>query len=169
MIKYDFRQATIEDIDEIAQMYQNAIDNMIQHGIFQWDEIYPSVEVLLEDIMKKEMHLLIVEDIIVASIVLNEEQDISYDAAPWEFVTEERAVIHRLCVLPESQKAGFGTKTMHLAEELLRGQGYAAIRLDTFSQNLYARHLYERLGYSYVGEVQFRKGMFYLMEKSLID
>jgi ribosomal protein S18 acetylase RimI-like enzyme len=58
---------------------------------------------------------------------------------------------------------------MQYSEELIQSKGYASIRLDTFSNNHYARYLYESLGYAYVGEVTFRKGLFFLMEKNLVN
>lgn len=42
-----------------------------------------------------------------------------------------------------------------------------AIRLDVFSQNPFALKLYEKCGYAKTGTVNWRKGIFYLMEKYL--
>lgn len=42
---------------------------------------------------------------------------------------------------------------------------HQAIRLDAFSQNLFVLKLYNNLGYARVGEVDWRKGRFYLLEK----
>jgi ribosomal protein S18 acetylase RimI-like enzyme len=89
--------------------------------------------------------------------------------APWSFKEGRFAVIHRLCVHPDFQGKGLAKKTMQLAQEMLKREGYGSIRLDTFSKNPIARRLYEHLGFSYVGEVNFRKGLFYLMEKALTE
>ena len=104
---------------------------------------------------------------IVTCVVINEEQDEAYLSGSWHFREGKIAVIHRLCVHPEVQGEGNGKRMMQYAEELIHKQGYASIRLDTFTDNYIARKLYEQLGYSYVGEVTFRKGLFYLMEKEL--
>ncbi|MOA35168.1 hypothetical protein D3C78_1565980 [compost metagenome] len=56
---------------------------------------------------------------------------------------------------------------MLLIEDLVKQMGLETIRLDAFSQNPYALRMYEKLHYRTVGEVQWRKGLFYLMEKKL--
>jgi ribosomal protein S18 acetylase RimI-like enzyme len=142
---------------------------MIDREIYQWDEIYPNEEVLTGDIKKKEMYLLSDNKKLLACIVINEDQDEAYDPAPWKYNGGRIAVIHRLCVNHENQGIGIGLKTMQLAEAVIKNSGYSSIRLDAFSDNPFARKLYEKLGYTYVGIVHFRKGLFYLMEKSCKD
>ncbi|MNN59613.1 hypothetical protein D3C81_1747410 [compost metagenome] len=44
---------------------------------------------------------------------------------------------------------------------------YELGKWDAFSQNPYALRMYEKLNYHTVGEVQWRKDLFYLMEKKL--
>lgn len=56
---------------------------------------------------------------------------------------------------------------MHFIETSVKEKGIEAVRLDVFSQNPYALRLYQKCGYQEVGTVQWRKGIFYLMEKYL--
>ena len=62
---------------------------------------------------------------------------------------------------------GLARQAMARMEKNARDQGFDSVRLDVFSQNLHAQRLYEKLGYKRTGEVRFRKGIFYLMEKGL--
>lgn len=55
---------------------------------------------------------------------------------------------------------------MHI-ENNLREQGVSSIRLDAFTQNPYALKMYQSIVYHITGEVNFRKGRFYLMEKEI--
>lgn len=162
-----YRLANISEIEKIYSLYSNSISNMISQGIFQWDEIYPDKEVLIGDIEKKHMYIFLNEEEIVSVVVLNNEQDKEYDSADWNYPNENVAVIHRLCVHVNFQGKGVGTKTMLLAESILKNNGYKSIRLDTFFQNSYALRLYDKLNYFRVGQVEFRKGIFYLYEKVL--
>jgi ribosomal protein S18 acetylase RimI-like enzyme len=162
-----FRKASIQDFKEISALYHAAVDKMTENQIFQWDEIYPDDEVLLKDILQGEMYLLEAEDRIASCVVLNEEQDELYRTGTWKYTDGRAAVIHRLCVHPDIQGVGIGKKTVQLIEAAAKDKGYNLIRLDAFSQNKHARNLYQNLGYTYAGEVHFRKGMFYLMEKAL--
>lgn len=166
----DYRLITAEmqDVGAVNSLYQEAIAAMIENHIYQWDERYPDLEVLTEDISKGEMYLLKKDGNIISCIVINEEQDEEYQTGDWYYREGRIAVIHRLCVHPKEQGRGIGRLTVELAEALAKEKGFTHIRLDAFSMNPYALRLYEKLGYRYAGEVHFRKGKFYLMEKSLI-
>lgn len=166
-MEYIFRKAEKQDVEEVVSLYKAAVAHMIEINILQWDEIYPNEEVLSGDIDKGELYLLTKENMITACVVINEEQDEAYLPAPWRYITGRSAVIHRLCVHPSAQGAGNGKQIMKYSEELIQKNVYESIRLDTFSNNRYARRLYESLGYTYVGEVTFRKGLFYLMERKI--
>ena len=76
-------------------------------------------------------------------------------------------MLHRLCVNPQLQGRDLARQAMARMEKTALEQGFDSVRLDVFSQNLHAQRLYERLGYRRTGEVRFRKGIFYLMEKKL--
>lgn len=161
------QKAERKDLKEIVSLYKEAISNMISNKIFQWDEIYPNEEILSEDIEKGELYLCKKDNSILSCVVINEVQDEEYQTGNWRYTAGRAAVIHRLCVHPNTQGAGIGKKMVQLAEAFARNNGYDIIRLDAFSQNHKARHLYESLGYTYTGEVTFRKGQFYLLEKKL--
>lgn len=161
-------KANLTDIPHVFNLYKRVIENMQKEGIDQWDRLYPNKKILLHDILYNEMYLFFENGMLVSAIVLNECQDEKYNEVNWKSNDGKIAVIHRLCVNPSMQHNGLGRKTTTLAEELLRKQGYNAIRLDTFSQNPHALKLYEGMGYNKVGEVTFRKGTFCCFEKPLI-
>lgn len=85
----------------------------------------------------------------------------------WQYEHLCYSVIHRLCVNPLYQNKGVGAKTMQYIKDILRSESFEAVRLDAFSQNPAALNLYRKLGYNKVGEILFRKGLFYLFEKKL--
>ena len=37
-----YRMATLEDLQEICNLFDDAVETMIQNKIFQWDELYPT-------------------------------------------------------------------------------------------------------------------------------
>ena len=76
-------------------------------------------------------------------------------------------VLHRLCVHPDFQGQGVARQAMDYLENEVRARGIQTIRLDAFSQNPTALHLYESRGYQKAGEISYRKGLFYLYEKKL--
>jgi len=163
-----FRVAIAADKEKIFTLFKQVILQMEFHKIDQWDDQYPTFEDITLDIDNQDMFVLLLKNEIIAAITLNEEQEEDeYKKGNWIFVNGRIAVIHRLCVDPSYQNQGIAKNIMFFAEKQLYEKGYSAIRLDTFSQNTFAIKLYEKLGYSRAGEVFFRKGKFYLYEKSL--
>jgi ribosomal protein S18 acetylase RimI-like enzyme len=161
-----FRQAEERDFDAVTALFLNAIAHMRENGIDQWDELYPTSDILREDIENGEMYLLVRGEDIFSAVVINARQDEEYAQGDWRCGSNP-AVIHRLCVHPKYQHQGVAAETVRRAERLISGRGYDCVRLDTFTRNPYAMKLYKRLGYQKAGEIRFRKGLFALMEKAL--
>ena len=161
------RKANMKDIDTVLEIFKRAIAGMVAKGIFQWDSLYPDEEILNEDIEKSQMFLGEIDGKIASVFVLNQECDEEYKYGNWNLKHSSYAVIHRLCVNPFFQNIGIGAKTMNIIEKMVKQDHIETIRLDAFSLNPYALKLYQKLGYINVGEVTWRKGLFYLFEKKL--
>jgi len=160
------RLAQASDTQSVAAVFMRAVADMCDRFIFQWDDIYPSEETLMQDIDSGDMYVLCHGKDIVGALAMNDRQDKEYAQGSWKG-NEPAAVIHRLCIDPAYQRKGYGRQAMELAHILLKERGFESVRLDAFSQNPHALNLYESLGYVKTGEVMFRKGLFYLFEKSL--
>lgn len=161
------RKAEIEDLNKIIDIFVNAINVMNDNDIHQWDEVYPTNTILEQDILKKQMYVGIKGDAIVSVVVVNNEFDDQYNNGNWRYDNERFAIVHRLCVNPVCQNQNVGKSTMIMIEELMQEEGIQSIRLDAFSLNSYALKMYDTLGYQKVGETNWRKGLFYLLEKKL--
>ena len=166
-MELEFRTATVDDLDALVALYGAAAQDMLRQGIDQWDEYYPDREILAEDVESGDMTLGLLDGQLACAYVVNREYEPEYELGAWEHTEGDFCVLHRLCVNPEMQGRGLARQAMARMEKNARDQGFDSVRLDVFSQNLHAQHLYERLGYRRTGEVRFRKGIFYLMEKGL--
>ena len=138
---------------------------MEKQGIHQWDEIYPDLPTITEDIKKNQMYVGIIDNKIAVCFVLNEECDEEYKNGKWKCPNSKFCVIHRLCVNPEFQNQGIATKTMDYIESICKEAGY--VRLDCFTQNPYSQKLYNKTCYKITGYADWRKGRFELREKIL--
>jgi ribosomal protein S18 acetylase RimI-like enzyme len=76
--------------------------------------------------------------------VISQECDEEYHEWKWENPDESAYIIHRLCVSPDYQNRGIGSKVLSHIEEQIKSMGYLSIRLDVFSENPYALKLYEK-------------------------
>lgn len=167
-MRYDFRKADMGDIQYILELFRRAVDYLCAQNIDQWDELYPDLTTLKNDIDCGHMYVLCEGKNIVAAVAINDLEIEGYEEGFWKD-NGKAAVIHRLCVDPKHQGKGLGRTTMDYAEGLIEQEGYTSVRLDVFSQNPKAYQLYKKLGYDYTGEVTSRKGCFFLMEKILIN
>jgi ribosomal protein S18 acetylase RimI-like enzyme len=65
-----------------------------------------------------------------------------------------KALLWSFAVIPNLQGLGIGTSLVHEAESRARERGLAVLEIDAGKDNPRARALYERLGYTVVGERQ---------------
>jgi ribosomal protein S18 acetylase RimI-like enzyme len=160
------RLAYIEELDVLHGIVRNATRLMDEHGIPQWDEVYPNRTVLKKDIERQEMHVIEPDGQVAGFIVINEDQSPEYAAVEWAY-HGRTLVVHRLTIAPAYQRRGLAMLLMDFTEEFAAIQGYNCIRLDAFTRNPTAFSLYENRGYRKAGVVRFRKGEFYCYEKAI--
>ena len=168
------RVAMLTDFNEVAAMFKNAITNMNNNGLYQWDDTYPDENLIRSDIENGEMYLSIVNDRIVASATVNQMQEPEFETGDWKYHCSLYAVIHRMCVDPGASNRGIGARTILAIEGMMKDKGFESIRLDTYSQNPIAIRLYEKLNYDRVGCIRYDyiknnrvRDVFYLFEKKL--
>lgn len=167
MKKIEFSIAEEKNLQEIFDIFIAAIEEMNKHNINQWDELYPDKDIIQDDIRRKQLYIGRSDSKIVCVYVLNNDCDEQYINGDWKYFDATYSVIHRICVNPEFQNQGIGALTLNYIEEKLKSEGVEAIRLDVFSLNPFALKMYYKQGYIKAGEVYWRKGKFYLMEKKL--
>ena len=163
----NYSKANLNQTEEVFSVYSAAIKHMEKQEIHQWDEIYPDLPTITEDIKKNQMHLGIIDNKIAVCFVLSEECDEEYKNGKWKYPNSKFCVIHRLCVNPEFQNQGIASKTMDYIEKICKKAGYDSIRLDCFTENPYSQKLYNKAGYNVTGYADWRKGRFQLREKKI--
>ena len=150
------KPALPKDLSEIKRFTERCAEAMIDKGINQWNENYPSKEKLATDIDKNELFKLVnTENEIMGIIVLTPEMDEEYLPIPWITENKNNLYVHRLATDPSFWGLGNGKKLMDFAEEFARKHHYTSIRLDTFSQNKRNHRFYESRGYQRLGDIFF--------------
>ena len=161
------RKAEISDLENIMLMYKSCVAGMIASGIDQWDESYPNTEVIMEDLIAQTYFVFIENDIIIAGINIDQNQDDTYLALDWKDKKNQFLVVHRLAVKVEFWNDGIGKSLMLFTENLVIEKGLNSIRLDTYSGNPKAMEFYRRLGYSELGTIDLKpdKDKYHCFEK----
>ena len=156
-------QVATNQLPEVMALIKLAVAEMEKQQIFQWDDIYPDVATLAEDIQTETLFGFFIGEHLAGIVVLNTEEPPEYQHINWHYY--KPLVVHRLCVHPHYQKKGIAKKLMFFAEQFARKNNYASIRLDTMVENPIAGSLYRKLNYAERGHVIFRKGNFVCFEK----
>lgn len=142
------------ELKEILALTRACGLHMRENGIDQWDENYPDIDSLRNDVERNTLFAYREHGVVLGIVVLNEDQDEEYAEINWSTSEQDRnLVVHRLAVHPDHQGKGIARKLMDFSEEFARKQGYNAIRLDTFSQNPRNQKFYRTRGYSELGSV----------------
>ena len=153
MIKIEL--AEINDINDIMKMIHDCANDLIGKNIFQWNEKYPSRDIFLSDIEKKNLFILKNNSGIIGCIALSHEKDIEYNDVKWLTKDDKNLYVHRLAVDPKFQKKGIGKLLMDFAEDYARNNKFISVRLDTFSKNERNNRFYKSRKYTKLDDVYF--------------
>ena len=139
-----FLVATKEDADKIYELYQKVIKSTFT----TWDESYPSKPLVIEDIEHKNLYVLKLGNEIVAVSFLgkNENED---DA--WNYMLNNGFGLARICVSPDFQRRGIGTRFLKLLIDEAKRRGSDGLHFHVCVQNLSAIKMYEKAGFENCG------------------
>jgi ribosomal protein S18 acetylase RimI-like enzyme len=151
------RRAKISEIPDILKLTEACAKAMVEKGIYQWNEHYPSRSAFEMDLLEKSLYVLLSGDHIVGCVVISLIMDQEYVPVKWLTPSHNNAYIHRLAVLPEQQRKGYAQRLMDFAERYAKEKGCISVRLDTFSQNRRNQVFYETRGYQRLGDIYFPK------------
>lgn len=161
------KKAKISEIGEIMLMYKSCVEGMLANNIDQWDESYPNEDIIMQDLIAKTYFIVIEQNIIIAGINIDQNQDKTYLPLKWKDKKNQFLVVHRLAVKEAFWGRGIGKSLMSFTEKLAIKKGLNSIRLDTYSGNPKAMDFYKRIGYNEVGIINLKpnKNKYHCFEK----
>lgn len=159
----------IKNLPDIFKLTQACSAHMQSLGIQQWDETYPTSELLERDINSGAMFSLYESAELIGVIVMDDIQSSQYKSIDWRLKEEPILVVHRLAISPQHQGKRLGLHLMQYAEEIAKSGGYKSIRLDAYKHNLKLQQFYLSQGYTSVGEIdlEYTAGPFVCFEKPI--
>lgn len=84
----EYRLAGIDDIEDVFYLVKAAIVQMETNGIHQWDDIYPTKEDFITDIMNKSLYIADDNGKMAAIYVISNESDDAYNTVNWQYSNE---------------------------------------------------------------------------------
>lgn len=144
------RHSKTSDLPRLMEIFDAARGFMAKTGNpKQWVDGYPSEEVIMEDIGKGDSYVVEKDDKVVATFVLREGDDPTYDIiynGEW-LNSEPYATIHRIATSGEAKGI------MHTVMQFAK-QRHDNIRIDTHEDNKVMRHLIMKEDFKYCGVIR---------------
>lgn len=158
MENINMRMATKADVDRIWELLQKGIQKRKEEGSWQWQDGYPNRHVVLNDVEHHFGYVAIDKaQTIVGYVAVIDDTEPAYDAIDGKWLSNGAyMVVHRLIVDLEKPIKGLATWMMQKVEEYTKTKAIPSIKVDTNYDNAPMLHIFNKLGYQYCGEVQFR-------------
>ena len=154
---YRMIPATMDHLDEMERLY-DTLNDYLQAGINYpgWLKgVYPIRETAYEGIKNNTLFVVMKDNEIAGSVILNHVPEDAYPQATWGIETDYAniIVIHTLVVHPKYLKCGVGKLLMDFIKAYSIQNNMKAIRLDVSIHNTPALALYEKCGFQYIDTV----------------
>ena len=158
----EIRKAKLEEAEEILKIYKS----LIGYEGCLWDEYYPNIEIVNNDIKNETLYVALIDDEIVGAA----QSGIDEELFNMEFFTKEKKNprdLSRVAVKKEYQKQGIARKIIAYIEDELRKDGVDYMYLTVGKTNIKAYNLYKSIGYETKGEIVKFDIDWYCQEKKL--
>lgn len=149
------RKTTLEDIECVVKLYNQASAYFKENNIDQWQNNYPNKQSLINDIEKGFSFVLEQENTICASMACIPEKDMDYDTiyeGSW-LNDEPYLTIHRIVVDNKAKNTGVAHQMMQEAISYAKKLNIDNIRIDTHQDNKAMLRFLEKEGFVYCGVV----------------
>lgn len=156
----EFRKTVKTDINDVMNIIRQAQTYFKELGINQWQDNYPNIETINNDIDNENSYVLLKEGIIVATAAVSFDGERTYDfiyEGKW-ISNNEYAVIHRIAVDNNYKGLGLSSKIIKNVEQLCFSKGVYSIKVDTHEENLSMQKLLKKNKFQYCGIIYLEDG-----------
>lgn len=143
-----FRKAAPDDLPSMLTLVRQAQAFMASQGIDQWQDGYPSKDILAEDIRLGRIYVYDDDGAIASISVLTDEPEPIYDQIEDKWLsTAPYLTIHRMALDDAHRHSGLAAKILENAVEMAKSLNLSAVRADTHRGNQAMRRFLEKSGF----------------------
>jgi predicted GNAT family N-acyltransferase len=156
----EFRKAVKTDINDIMNIIRQAQAYFKEQGINQWQNNYPDVDTINNDIDNNNSYVLLKDNNIVATAAVSFDGEKTYNSiydGQW-ISNNEYAVIHRIAVNNNYKGLGLSSEIIRNVEQLCLNKGVYSIKVDTHEENLSMQKLLRKNNFQYCGVIYLEDG-----------
>lgn len=157
------RKATHHDIDGLLALFDEARGTIAALGIDQWQDGYPSREVVCDDIEKGRSFIVDCDGQIGGTFVIVDDGEPTYDRIDdghWQTGDQTHAylAVHRVAVAVAKRGCGISTAIIDRAAEEAKARQLSSLRIDTHQGNVVMRRMLEKHGFVHCGTIFLQSG-----------
>ena len=174
ILSVNIRKTALSDLDALMEIFNEARKTIAALGIDQWQDGYPNLEVIEEDVEKGYSHCaeLFSDDgtsPVRATFALVGDGDICYDKiVDGNWLTDAGTsalgadigylAIHRVAISVVCRGCGIASQIMAFAANYARSLGKKSMRIDTHEGNVVMRKMLEKQGFIHCGTIFLANG-----------
>ena len=156
------RESTYADMDALLSIFEKARATIATLGIDQWQNGYPSAEVIEGDIERGESFVVEENGSVVATFVILKTEEPTYrNIYEGEWLTGKDGsytAVHRFTITPDARGRGIAAEMLNFAACKALAAGKRSLRIDTHEGNAVMRRMLEKNGFQYTGIVYLENG-----------
>jgi GNAT superfamily N-acetyltransferase len=147
------RRTVEKDIDRVMEIIKQAQEYFKKSKIDQWQDNYPTIQTIKDDIAIGDSYVLLNDETIVATAVISFNEEVTYRNiynGKW-LSNGEYTVIHRLAVDYNYKGLGISSEIIRNVERMCVEKSVKSIKVDTHEQNLSMQRLLQKNDFTYCG------------------
>jgi len=166
----EITKATLQHLDAICRITDQAKAQLAGLGIDQWQRGYPNRDAWIDDIEQSVAYAAIENGQVLgaASILPGIEPSYCEIEGAWHSDTPYLSV-HRVCVADGSKGKGIAGLLFAHSFRLAKEQGISSVRIDTHRGNIPMQHAIAKSGFSYCGVIHLVGGVDHGHERIAFD
>ncbi len=149
-----------EDLPRVRQIIRAAKALLKSRGIDQWQDGYPDLAILQDDIQRGKGYVLKLQNEIHGYFALSFEDETPYrriEKGAW-LTNSHYSVLHRLALTESLRGTGAARQVLDFWEQKTRDHAIFSLRADTHPQNKAMKHLLAQSGFTDCGIIFVRAG-----------
>lgn len=156
-MEYSFRKAEAGDAPQIWGILEQAIRRRKEEGSAQWQDGYPNLAVVNNDIDKGIGYVITDGETVVGycAILINDEPGYADIKGKW-LTDEDFVVYHRVAISQDYLGQGLAQVMLKHVEDFALKNNIHSVKADTNFDNAGMLRIFEKMGYIYCGEVTSR-------------
>lgn len=151
--------STRENLKDILNIINQAKLYMKENGINQWNEDYPKIESLENDILNKNSYVIKDGDKIIGTFVLIFGDEKSYQKIEDSWKTDlPYGTLHRVAIDNSYKGKGVASFILDFAETMAKEKNIFSLRIDTHRDNISMRRFIEKSNFDFCGIIYVEDG-----------